>query len=160
MLFFKTASLVNLTRLFAEKLADSEEIKQYCTQHYEKEQIVFLGTDLKQPPKQDTCPYIVVVPGEKQEGLTQKQFTYVVDIMWCISNKEITQDKLVEFVGINEADNLGQLILNTVVNSLKNSVVNQIDYSVNGLTEYPQFPGQMSLTINVPHVIGTERVEF
>lgn len=160
MLFFKTASLVNLTRLFAEKLADSKEIKQYCTEHYEKEQIVFLGTDLKQPPPQDTCPYIVVVPGEKQEGLTQKQFTYVVDIMWCISNKEITKDKLVEFVGMDEADNLGQLILNTVVNSLKNSVVNQIDYSVNGLTEYPQFPGQMSLTINVPHVIGTERVEF
>lgn len=160
MLFFKTASLVNLTRLFAEKLADSEEIKQYCTEHYKKEQIVFLGTDLKQPPPQDTCPYIVVVPGEKQEGLTQKQFTYVVDIMWCISNKEITKDKLVEFVGMDEADNLGQLILNTVVNSLKNSVVNQIDYSVNGLTEYPQFPGQMSLTINVPHVIGTERVEF
>lgn len=160
MLFFKTASLVNLTRLFAEKLADSEEIKQYCTQHYKKEQIVFLGTDLKQPPPEDTCPYIVVVPGEKQEGLTQKQFTYVVDIMWCISNKEITKDKLVEFVGMDEADNLGQLILNTVVNSLKNSVVNQIDYSVNGLTEYPQFPGQMSLTINVPHVIGTERVEF
>lgn len=160
MLFFKTASLVNLTRLFAEKLADSEEIKQYCTQHYKKEQIVFLGTDLKQPPSEDTCPYIVVVPGEKQEGLTQKQFTYVVDIMWCISNKEITKDKLVEFVGMDEADNLGQLILNTVVNSLKNSVVNQIDYSVNGLTEYPQFPGQMSLTINVPHVIGTERVEF
>lgn len=160
MLFFKTASLVNLTRLFAEKLADSKEIKQYCTEHYEKEQIVFLGTDLKQPPPQDTCPYIVVVPGEKQEGLTQKQFTYVVDIMWCISNKEITKDKLVEFVGMDEADNLGQLILNTVVNSLKNSVVNQIDYSVNGLTEYPQFPGQMSLTINVPHVIGTEKVEF
>ncbi|MFQ7192557.1 MAG: hypothetical protein ACLRPD_11670 [Megamonas funiformis] len=160
MLFFKTASLVNLTRLFAEKLADSEEIKQYCTDHYKKEQIVFLGTDLKQPPSEDTCPYIVVVPGEKQEGLTQKQFTYVVDIMWCISNKEITKDKLVEFVGMDEADNLGQLILNTVVNSLKNSVVNQIDYSVNGLTEYPQFPGQMSLTINVPHVIGTERVEF
>lgn len=160
MLFFKTASLVNLTRLFAEKLADSEEIKQYCTEHYKKEQIVFLGTDLKQPPSEDTCPYIVVVPGEKQEGLTQKQFTYVVDIMWCISNKEITKDKLVEFVGMDEADNLGQLILNTVVNSLKNSVVNQIDYSVNGLTEYPQFPGQMSLTINVPHVIGTERVEF
>lgn len=160
MLFFKTASLVNLTRLFAEKLADSEEIKQYCTEHYKKEQIVFLGTDLKQSPPEDTCPYIVVVPGEKQEGLTQKQFTYVVDIMWCISNKEITKDKLVEFVGMDEADNLGQLILNTVVNSLKNSVVNQIDYSVNGLTEYPQFPGQMSLTINVPHVIGTERVEF
>lgn len=160
MLFFKTASLVNLTRLFAEKLADSEEIKQYCTDHYKKEQIVFLGTDLKQPPSEDTCPYIVVVPGEKQEGLTQKQFTYVVDIMWCIFNKEITKDKLVEFVGMDEADNLGQLILNTVVNSLKNSVVNQIDYSVNGLTEYPQFPGQMSLTINVPHVIGTERVEF
>lgn len=150
---------MELVELFLDSLKIDEKITAFCIEKYGKAPVFFVGMDINQPPAEDDCPYILLAPTEKQEGL-REMLRYSVSIAWSVANKEIKQeDNVIRFAGTAESDELGQLILRATSKALNNSVIHDVNYMIDTITQYPQFPGEVGLIVAIPNAIGGE-IEF
>lgn len=155
----KTAPLTKILNVFLEAMKKSQGIKGFCRDKYGKDPLFFIGMDYNQPPKEEDCPYIVIVPGDKREGLTDL-LEYKIHIAWAITNPSTkTCENVICYLGVEEADTFGQLIIKAVSGSLDNAVIHEADYILDTITQYPQFPGELDLTVKVPNTIGGD-IEF
>lgn len=146
--------LYDIVKKWRDKLAQSPEIVNYCQEKYGKAPTIYVGVNLKKPPTENDCPYIVILPGASREGETE-QNEYVVNIGWAIRNDRIiTVGNIQELAGIAEVSKFGELILDAVVEANPSYPVTQIITSIEPVEFFPQLVGEMELTIEIDQVIG------
>lgn len=158
----KTAALTDLTDLYIQQFANDLDITAFCQQKYGKNQLVIEGVDINSLPTKEDCPFIVIGPAQKREGSQTAIFTYSVAIAWSVSNEEsdTSVPNILRFSGVRESDQLGQLILKAAAKILSNSVITEANYLIDTTSQYPQFPGEMELIIEVPNTIGVGAITF
>lgn len=116
----KTAAIMELVELFLGGLSTSTVIEKWCLDKYQKTPWFISGMDYNKPPREEECPYIVIMPNEKLEGHVA-ELRYGIIIAWCICNKETeNKNNVTKFKGLYESDELGQLILKEAATVLKN----------------------------------------
>jgi hypothetical protein len=150
-----TLAITSVMKKWLNALANDPDIKAYCLDKFGKEPTFFLEIDKRNPPKKEHCPFIVIWPGKKTEGLSNSSYPYSASIGWVILEEEKeTTGNTIEYKGVYEADDLGQLILKAVSEVNPSCPITNVDYSVE-LTEYqPQYGGRMDITISIPVTIG------
>lgn len=158
----KTAALTDLTDLYINQFANDPDIIAFCQSKYGKNQLVIEGIDVNSPPTEADCPFIILGPARKREGQQVSIFSYLTAIAWSISNKQTdeTVPNVIRFKGVRESDQLGQLIIKAAAKVLSNSVINEANYLIDTTSQFPQFPGEMELVIEVPNTVGVRNITF
>lgn len=158
----KTAALTDLTDLYIQGFASDPDITAFCQQKYGKNPLIIEGVDINSPPTEDDCPFIVLGPLQKHEGEDIQDFKYSTAIGWSISNKntDTSVENVVRFMGVRESDQLGQLILKAAAKVLLDSWISEANYLIDTTSQFPQFPGEMELIIEVPNTIGVGTITF
>lgn len=148
-----TMPVTTVMKKWRDILAADPAVKAFCLSKYGKEPMIFLGNDVRNSPEEDSCPYIMLLPGDKVEGML-KEYEYQASIGWVIYQEEVTvTGNVVEFNGLTEVDELGQLILKAV-NEGGSVPFKRIDYDIDYMAMQPQYGGRMDIKIEIPFTIG------
>jgi hypothetical protein len=152
----QTIALTSIMQQWAVLLTNNTAIKNFCQEKYAKDPTVYLGYSVTQPLTVQNYPCIVVSPIAKKEGLEEQQYTYRVAIEWFIENetRNTVIPGIVKYVGLEEADTLGQLIWETVAEASPQSPVARLLYELKAMDLFPQISGLMTLKMNVTPSIG------
>lgn len=148
---------------------NSTEIHDFCMNQYGKPPTIFMGVNGKKLPDKKYCPAIFILPGVKTEGLDQDVLSYGLCISWSIVQPNVMVDgeikawsesltgNVIEFMGVYEADDFGQLIYEVLQAELmSNFPVSKMDYNIDTQAYFPQFPGYMVLTTDIEPAMGEE----
>ncbi|MEN6568058.1 MAG: hypothetical protein ABFC57_17375 [Veillonellales bacterium] len=152
-----TLALSAILKKWRDVISTDSAILAYCTEKYNVAPKLFVEIDERNPPKEDSCPYIVLWPGHKVEGLNNVAYQYVIPVSWVIYQRaKVTTGAITEYSGVYEIDELGQLILKAVAEANPDYPVTNVDFASN-LTDYqPQYVGHMEITISVAITMGAD----
>lgn len=116
---------------------------------------IYVASDLKKPPKEDTMPHIILLPDDETKGTEQPDRIHPILVAWCINDGGITQGaQTVEYDGIYDSDAFGQLIWDCLSRLSSNCPASRCDYGVDGVVMVPLFPGYMTIEYREPFVAG------
>lgn len=154
---FSTIPITVFIRKWRDAIANSAAISAFCMEKYHKPLSLYVGIDGKKPPTDKSCPLVIVFPGGKVEGSGEEEYRYTGSIGWSIIQPQVTQqDGITENTGLYEADELGQLILATIAEINPSYPVTRVEYAFESNDFFPQFPGRMDITIQVPVRMGAQ----
>lgn len=151
----QTIALETISKKLRDALVGDTAIATFCQAKYKKAPSFFVGFDAKSPPKDTQCPAIIILPGMKIEGDEIDEFQYMLTVSWSILNGAVTTTNgVVEFTGLYESDQLGQLILACLAEASTNSPITSAEYSIDATMSHPQFPGRLDITFTNSVCIG------
>jgi hypothetical protein len=167
-----TLKLKTIALRWRDILMDSAKIHDFCMERYGKPPTIFMGVNGQKLPAKKHCPAIYILPGVKKEGADQTELSYGLCVSWSIVQQNVMLDgeikpwnendtgKLIEFLGVYETDDFGQLIYETLQAELSDIFpISKMEYNVNTQVYWPQFPGYMVLTTDIRPGIG-EEIEY
>jgi hypothetical protein len=157
----QTLPLMSIAKRWAEALAADPNITDFCQAKYGKQQIIYLGMDTKHLPNSDNCPRIIIQIGEKLEGEGERQHQYILTVGWTIKNEKFAQaDNIIEYAGMQECDDLGQLIYSCINSVNPDFPIETATYTIAPIDFFPQFVGDLEAVITINNVIGVGQIEY
>lgn len=137
-------------------LVADKDLQDFCDEKYGKGPTVYIGFNEKNPPKITDCPVIIIFPGNKDEGLEQDVFTYRISVGWSIVNDtaDTSTPGIVEYMGVEEADALGQIIWSALAEASPGNPISRVYYDLEAVAWFPQIPGRMDLEIDIMPPFG------
>lgn len=167
-----TLKLKTIALRWRDILMNSPEIRDFCVDKYGKPPTIFMGVNGKKLPDKKYCPAIFILPGVKTEGLDQAELSYGIGVSWSIDQSNVMVDgevkpwseslagEVIEFLGVYETDDFGQLIYEVLQTELMdNFPVSKVTYNIETSSDWPQFPGYMLLETIIEPVMG-ENLEY
>ncbi|MDU4960934.1 MAG: hypothetical protein E6X17_09795 [Sporomusaceae bacterium] len=150
-----TLKLSDILTKWREAIQASQPIQNYCVAKYGTAPKLYIGMNGKQLPADSDCPFIVLYPGAKSEGLELQEYTYTLTVGWTILQSATTADNATtEYLGVAECDDLGQLIYLELAYLSTDNPISAVDYSIEPVAYYPRFPGRMDITLKITSVNG------
>jgi hypothetical protein len=150
-----TLKLSDILNRWRDAIRTSQPIQDYCAAKYGKAPKLYVGLNGKQPPADSDCPFIVLYPGAKSEGLELQEYTYTLTVGWTIlQSATTTANAATEYLGVAECDDLGQLIYLELAQLSTDNPISTVDYSIEPVAYYPRFPGRMDITLKITSVNG------
>ncbi len=165
----RTLKLKTMAMVWRDILVDSADIAYFCKKKYGKKPTVFMGVNGCKLPNEVYCPLICIIPGIKTEGADEEIQRYGLGISWVIKQPNVLVDgvekawsddldgSLIEFLGMYESDEFGQLIYEVLQSWLIENgsfPISKIEYSINTQAYFPQFPGNMILVTEIEPAMG------
>ena len=164
-----TLNIYDIIDAWKDALKQSELIQSFCQERYGKVPAFFTGLNPRNAPDDDYCPYIVLMPGEKVEGVSEPTFTYAIGVAWAIYNNNVVIDGLqvpfdehpesrdMEIIGLRECNELGQLIFETLQECAISHgwPISHIHFDVSPTeSTFPQHAGVMIATTEITPTMG------
>ena len=150
-----TLKLSDIINKWRDALQASQAIQNYCTTKYSKAPKIYVGINGKQPPADADCPFIILYPGGKSEGLELQEYSYKLTVGWTILQEATTvTSNITEYLGVKECDDLGQLIYQELAQLTTDNPISVVNYNIEPVAYYPRFPGRMDITLKITAVNG------
>ncbi|MDR3562609.1 MAG: hypothetical protein P4N59_14405 [Negativicutes bacterium] len=150
-----TLKLSDIISKWQTALQASQPIQNFCSSTYNKTPSIFVGINGQTPPATDKCPMIILYPGSKKEGLERQEFIYKLTIGWTIVQSATTvSNNVTAFNGVAECDALGQLIYMELAQISTDNPISVVNYNIEPVAYFPQFPGRMDVTVKIKAVNG------
>lgn len=163
-----TLALTAFIEKWRDALVADAAIYAFCAENYGRPHKVYVGVPRKNPPTKADCPYIIIRPGSKVEGIAQEENNYLASVGWAILaevDSETTTETLpvpgnedpaetydvsvIETPGIYEADELGQLILTAIDSVSGNNPISTANYELEVIEFLPQVVGDVQIEIAI-----------
>ena len=150
-----TLKLSDIAGKWRDALQDNAAIQNYCSAKYGKQPKFYVGFSGKNPPADTDCPYIIIYPGAKSEGLELQEYTYKITVGWAIVQEGATvTNDTTEYTGVAECDALGQLIYLALAGLSAANPVSTVNYVLEPAVYYPRFAGRMDVMLKITSVNG------
>ena len=140
-------------------LVDDITLWEWCEINFNSSPKIFIGIDDRNPPGKKDCPLIILRPSSAGAEIGQEQSPHIYKVLvdWAILDETVNaNDNLVEYQGVYEADNMGQLIWQALKSFSDNVSLSRSNYILEPISYFPMIVGGMDLEIIVPNVIGAE----
>lgn len=150
-----TLNLSDIISKWRDALKASQPIQDFCMSTYGKAPSIYVGINGQALPDASNCPMIIIYPGAKAEGLELQEFTYKLTVGWTIVQSAVTAvGNVTEYSGVGECNALGQLIYQELAQISTDNPISAVNYSIEPVAYFPEFPGRMDVTIKVKAIIG------
>jgi hypothetical protein len=150
----QTLSLTAMAAKMANALATSTAINAFCASYFATTPNIYVGYNGKKPPSEKNCPYIVIVPDQKNEGLQVDEQTYMFSVGFAVlSDAVTTSGKITTQTGMSLCEQFGQLIYSALATA-GNYPVYQAGYVFELQAYWPQAIGQMDIEIRAAIAMG------
>lgn len=168
-----TLSLNAFAQKWADVILNSEKIKEYCQNHYQKDVRLFIGGDPQEPPRLEDSPYIMILPSDKEEGMVDEN-EYIVYLLISINQPGKTADgttivnddsseessdryngaRVIVVKGQQEIIEFSELVIAELQDSLPKFPISDQELSVLPGTGFPQFVSTVKLTTQISPAMG------
>lgn len=150
-----TLKLSDIMKKWRDALQTSTAIRDFCITKYNATLKISIGTNPKHSPADTEYPLVILYPGVKEEGLELQEYTYKLTVKWTIFQDDITATgDIKEYSGVQESDELGQLIYMELVGLSADNPISSVRYNLDPVACYPRFPGWMDITLKITPVNG------
>ena len=163
-----TLALQKIINAWFTDISQSQDIKDYCTEHFHKKLKYIVGGNPRESPSEEDCPFIVVMNDNKLEGEGLDTYTYSAVIVWAISNTAMIVDgteqpfggypeaDTITLKGAVEVDELGQLIYEAVAKCAIDHgyPLSKVEYDLSPKASFPQFVGYMRIETEIEPTMG------
>jgi len=138
----------------ANALATSTAINAFCASYFATTPNIYVGFNRKKPPSETNCPYIIIIPEPKTEGLQVDEQVYNFTIGFAVlGGSSSTSGKIVTQTGLILCNQFGQLIYKALATA-GNYPIYKMDYAVDDYAMWPQAIGQMDIEIRAAIAMG------
>lgn len=148
-----TVPLYSIISAWRDAIANDSDIADYCDTEFDKPLTLYVGVPKKDPANASACPYAIIIPGIKDEGVDMDEGQYAISIGWGIWNNSdpVTTGNVVEHQGIAQVDELGQLILAAIdgASTNDNHPISHVHYDLEVTKFIPQFVGEAVIEISI-----------
>lgn len=164
-----TLNIYDIIDAWKTALKQSELIQSFCNERYGKVPAFLTGLNPRGLPGDEYCPYIVLMPGVKVEGVSEPVFSYSIGVVWAVYNNNIVIDGVetpfdeypesrdMEVIGIRECNELGQLMYEVLQEcaTSKGWPISHITFDVSPVeATFPQHEGRMIATTEITPAMG------
>jgi hypothetical protein len=103
---------------FAEAVAEDITIKAWCQIHYSSDHKVYVGIDMRSPPQESDCPYVILYPERKELGQHRREKFHEFEIISCLYDTSARShagvSNLVEYTGIQNIETFRKMVEDAV----------------------------------------------
>lgn len=169
-----TLDLWQIIEKWKDILVNSERLEAYCQEKYGKSFKIYMGADPKDPPEEAMAPYIMLIPGGKEEGGELGVNTYTVYVHACICQGKETADgesvqgsfndeeyqnaKVYIVPGEKEIIEFSELIFEELQDNLEEHPISENSLDVIVGTTFPQFASLMTMVTRIEPAMGEELI--
>lgn len=146
---------------FAEALADSETIKNWCQVNYTSDHKVYAGMDTRDPPDENDCPYLVLYPVRKHLGQHQREKHHEIEVVCCLNDTTFNVHggigNLTEFTGVQNIESFRKLVETCIAAvDIGNATLSTIAVDYEMIESFPFFMCGMVLDVWEAVTIGSD----
>jgi len=150
-----------LTVDFAEAVAKNTALETWCQAQYALDHTVYAGLDIRNPPKDSDCPYVVLYPVRKEFGQHRREKLHEFEVVSCLhdTTTRVHEDalNLVEYTGVQNIETMRKLVEDAIsgvdIGNLTLSVV-AVDYEM--IESFPFFMCGMVIQVWEGVTIGSD----
>lgn len=154
-------SLSSMRLAMAEAVAADGDLRSWCVLTYGREHSVYLDVDLRDPPGEDACPYVVISSigqSAAQDRPFKEYFFGVLCIVHEDSDVISIHDNLYMHAGGENAEVFRKLVETAAAGVLVNETLG-VDVDADAVGEFPFIRSEMLLKITSPVLIGEDPLE-
>lgn len=150
-----TINAYQVIEKWRDKLASSEKLDAFCLEKYGKSFTIYVGADVKSLPNENNCPFILMIPSQKSEGVMHEDLQVTITLVWSIASKEKTiNGKIIEMNNVSELTKFGEIIALEVAEINPSYPISNLEVGYEYLELGLQARGRMDATIRIPVVMG------
>lgn len=142
--------------------ADTGDFADWCSTNLGQLPGVYVGIDVRDPPGEEQCPFVVVRPGVNREGEDQQEYDVAVSVDWGIlSGDADVSGRVTEYAGLYTIDGFGRVIWECLTAGISEQVsLSRSEYELSPIEFFPMLLGGMDITITVPYLVGADQIEM
>lgn len=133
-----------LTIDFAEAVAQDTDLRTWCQIHYSSDQSVYAAMDMRDPPQDSDCPYVVLYPVRKEFGQHRREKIHEIEVVGCLHDTSTRShagvSNLTEYTGVQNIETFRKLIEDAIagvdIGNMTLSVI-AVDYEM--IESFPFF---------------------
>jgi len=103
-----------LTVDFAEAVAQDADLKTWCQINYSSDQAVYAAMDVRNPPGDTDCPYVILYPVRKEFGQHRREKLHEIEVVGCLHDTTTRShagvSNLTEYTGVQNIETYRKLI--------------------------------------------------
>jgi len=150
-----------LTVDFAEAVAQDAAIKAWCQGQYSEDHTVYAGLDIRNPPQDSDCPYVVLYPVRKEFGQHRREKFHEFEVVGCLHDTTTRShagiSNLTEFTGVQNIETFRKLVEDAIagvdIGNLTLAVI-AVDYEI--IESFPFFMCGMVIQVWEGVTIGSD----
>jgi hypothetical protein len=148
----------------AQALAADSALTAWAQATYGRPQKVYINIDLKNPPGQADCPYVILRPATARIGNAQAQKLAQLEMVCCLydeSFRTYAEDAITEYNGVQRLCELIQLAIRALAAlDIGNALLNLLEPDFDTIESFPFFMAGLPLAITEDYVLGADRLEL
>lgn len=149
----QTLPMQVIKQAIVEVIKNDTNINDFCQNKYGKFPVILNALPLKSPDA-SMAPYILIYDSIKNEGLNVYPYLYSFSVGWGVENKNVTtNDRVTIYHGQDEADELGQLIIECIN---RRHVIHEVNYETVGPINpnHSHWMGAMDVVWQIEYPMG------
>lgn len=147
---------------YASALASNADLKLWANMYYGQDHTVFVNIDKRNPPSQESCPFIIIYPLNKSVGL-QPEKKHQIEIDCCIfdeAEETPAEANLKGFAGVQRIETFRKMAEYIVIGTdIGNALIETIDIEYDVINSFPFHWAGMVLGISEEWTTGADPFE-
>ena len=156
-----TQSLLTTIESFKDALTIDSALTAWSQGAYGRAQKVYVNIDVRNPPGESDCPYILLRPVSAAYGRGVSQKTLNIELLCCLYDEEFVQDpetNAVEYYGVVNCMQMLDLAVAAIAAvDTGNSLLQDIEAEFETIEFFPFFMAGCPLTMAEPITLGAVR---
>jgi hypothetical protein len=156
-----TVSLKTTIEAFKDALSVNAALTAWAQAAYGRTQKIYVNIDVRKPPGEEDCPYIMLRPTAARYGRGLSEKTINIEMLCCLYDEEFVQDpetNAVEYFGIgNSMDMLDLAVAAIAAVSTGNALLQDVDAEFETIEFFPFFMAGCPITLVEPITLGAVR---
>lgn len=157
---------MNINTLISElskTVANDSALTNWAVNAYGQSHNVFINMDLRDPPKDTDCPYLVILPLSKSVGRGREEKTHEIEISCCVYDDDFeihAETNITEFAGSKRLEEFRKLAETVIANSdIGNALIESVDIEYDVVSSFPFMWVGMVFEITEQFVFGSDPLE-
>ena len=141
-------------------VADDSATKVWTQATYAKDHKVFVGIDLRDPPRSEYCPDVSIYPLKKSSGdnsVTKDHHFGVGVRIYDDTQATPARANIVEFNGVQRVESFRKLVETAIVTAVETTThlfISEMEVTYEAVRFFPYFLAEMEFTAQEPRCLG------
>lgn len=139
-------------------LANDAAVDNWANLTYGQTHTTYVNIDIRNPPGEDDCPYIVFYPTSKTMGSKSARKQHRFDVICCIHDSESEtnpESNIVEYKGVVRIWEFRKLVEDALDGmSIGNALIDLVEVEYDTMDSFPFMIAAVAVDIGEEHLIG------
>jgi len=144
----------------SQGVARSETVSAWCLATYGQAHQVYVNYDERDPPGEDACPWVALMPSDKTTGKAVERKQHVIEAVCCIhdeTSQTYTDTNITEYKGVKRLETFRKYVEDAIDGvDIGNVLLDTVQIQYETIGSFPFMMAGMLINFGEPVVLGTD----